>query len=104
MPALSHSLAPFLRGEGGVRGCFHEYDLNWKYDTRESDGRLIRPTACPAPHPKSALRANSDLSPQRAGRGQEFHARLPLFFSAALRNASASAPPPPADSDLRGAD
>src|SRR5438874_8039316 len=28
---LSRSLAPFLRGEGGVRGCFREYDLSWRH-------------------------------------------------------------------------
>ncbi|TWA91386.1 hypothetical protein [Bradyrhizobium stylosanthis] len=27
---LSHSLAPFLRGEGGVRGCLREFDLDCK--------------------------------------------------------------------------
>src|SRR5581483_528875 len=51
---LSHSLAPLLRGEGGVRGSSDPRTL------------LLRWAACHAPHP--ALRA--DLSPQ-AGRGEE---------------------------------
>ncbi len=55
-PAV-RSLAPLLRGEGGVRGS-----------SRSAYLRLsLKRAPCPAPHPP---RRRGDLSPRRAGRGK----------------------------------
>src|SRR4051794_3221354 len=41
----SHSLAPFLRGEGGVKGCLCEFGLNCKQDALDISKNVIVPEA-----------------------------------------------------------
>ena len=50
--------------ENGFRICLIDAQ-----SSRDSDHFAIWATHCLAPHPKFPLRANFDLSPQRAGRG-----------------------------------
>jgi hypothetical protein len=42
---LSHSLSPFLRGEGGMRGCFHEYGLDCKQNAFDIPEDIVVPEA-----------------------------------------------------------